>query len=76
MKHRWGKIAATVVVGAAAPHVASDNPKLASVASAAVAVAALFMRRPQDPVYDLMPPYPLRHGKAPARPSPQDPPKF
>lgn len=61
MSRRWAKIAATVIVGAAAPHVASDNPRLASVASAAVAVAALFMRRPQD--------------WTPAQPKPQDAPK-
>jgi len=76
MKRRWLRIAATAVVGAAAPHVSSDDGRVRSVASAAVAVGALFMRRPQDLIYDIIPPYPLGNGKPPARPSPQDPPKY
>lgn len=61
MKRRWLKIAFTLAAGAAAPLVSSDDKRVSSVASAVVALGALYSRRPQD--------------YQPARPSPQDPPK-
>jgi hypothetical protein len=78
MKRRWFKIAFTLAAGAAAPLVSSDDKLVSSVASAVVALGALYSRRPQDyepSGHEPMPQYPLGHGKPPARPSPQDPPK-
>lgn len=76
MKRRWLKIALTIAAGAAAPLVGHNDKRVSSVASAVVALGALYSRRPQDyhpSGHEPMPPYPLGHGNAPPMPtSPSD----